>query len=481
MKKVLGVCAALCMTAFVTEAKITLPHVFGDNMVLQQQTEVKFWGKADPVSKVTVRPSWDRKSAVTVMSDADGKWQASVPTPSAGGPYTVEISDEEKLVLKNVLVGEVWLCSGQSNMEMTVRGFWAQPVEGSVDVIMKADPSTPVRFCSVKRATAFSPQEDCDARWTEHTPGGVANASATAYFFGRYLNEVLGVPVGLIITDWGGTAIQAWMDSETIEKSFPEIDLSFIARKEQPKNPIGYPSLIYNAMMAPLIPYTIKGMIWYQGEANRGKPEQYRRLQPVFVQMLREKWGLGEFPFYYVQIAPYVYDGEDSLQSAYLREAQLMNLEDIPNSGMAVTMDIGDFHCIHPAKKRQVGERLANLALYQTYGKKWVDPYSPVYDSWEMKDGKIIVKFKVGRDGLAPYGHTLGGFQVAGPDRVFHKATARIVTSETGHRDAVEVSCPEVKEPAAVRYGFVNCPEASLYNCFGMPASSFRTDSWPEK
>ena len=456
MKKILLMAAVSCM-AVSAQAKVTLPQIFGDNMVLQQQSDVKFWGTAEPSSKVTVRPSWDKKAAVAVTSDTDGKWTASVATPSAGGPYTVEISDGEKTVLDNVLVGEVWFCSGQSNMEMPVRGFGSQPVEGSADVIMKAVPSTPIRFCTVNKTKAVTPQDDCETRWMENTPDAVADASATAYFFGMYLQEVLDVPVGLIISDWGGTAIEAWMDRETIAAGFPEFDLSFIDRNELQDNVYGTPTQLYNAMVAPLIPYTIKGMLWYQGEANIGRPEQYRKLMSAYVQMMRDRYG-----------------DPQALGSAYLREAQMLSQNDIPNCGMAVTLDVGDSGCIHPAKKREVGERLALMALHQTYGRKTINPYSPIYESWEVQDGQIFVNFSRTEGGLSPRGHELGGFEVAGPDKVFYPATA-VVEQE----DRIRVICPkEVSEPAAVRYGFHNCAEASLYNLYGIPASPFRTDNW---
>lgn len=474
MKKTLLTLAVMCAAVSVMEAKVTLPHIFGDNMVLQQQTDVRFWGTAEPSSKVTIRPSWDRKASVAVFADADGKWQASVSTPAAGGPYSVEISDGDRTVLENVLVGEVWFCSGQSNMEMPVKGFDCQPVEGSADVIMGAEPSVPIRFCTVSKATAVTPLEDCKTEWMVNSPEAVAGASATAYFFGQYLQKILDVPVGLVISDWGGTAIEAWMDRETIAGSFPEFDLSFIDRGEVQKNVSRTPTQLYNAMVAPLLPYTIKGFIWYQGETNIGRPEQYRRLMSAYAGMMRERWENPDMPFYFVQIAPHSYGDSMGLGAAYLREAQLQSWKDIPNSGMAVTMDLGDNDCIHPAKKREVGERLAQMALYQTYGRKAINPYSPVYSSWEVRDGRIFVKFTHADGGLSPLGHLLDGFEVAGPDKVFHPATARV-----SRWDTVEVYCPEeVTEPVAVRYGFHNTAGASLYNLYGIPASPFRTDSW---
>ncbi len=463
------------LTAAVSvEAKVVLPHIFGDNMVLQQQTDVKIWGTANPSSKVVITPSWDSNASVTVKSGKDGKWTATLSTPEAGGPYTVTLSDGETLELNNVMTGEVWFCSGQSNMEMPMKGFTTQPVEGAADVIMRAKTSTPIRVCMVKKAAEFTPQDDCDASWSENTPEVVANTSATAYYFARYIQDVLEVPVGIIVSSWGGSSMEAWMDRETVSSEFPEFDLSFIDKEEMPKNKHQVPTLLYNGMLHPVIPFTVKGIIWYQGEQNRRNPEQYLRLQPSFAKMFREQWGLGDIPFYYVQIAPFNYSGDDS---AYLREAQMKALELIPNSGMAVTLDIGDVTCIHPAKKQQVGERLAYLALTQTYGRKGIDPYSPIYKSWEVKDGKALVYFNVGADGLAPLGPELDGFEVARADRIFHPATAKVIRNGK-IVNMVEVSCPEVADPAAVRYGFHNDSVGTLYNNYGIPASSFRTDDW---
>ena len=471
MKKTLLLLAALG-AAFTLQAKVVLPALFGDNMVLQQQSEAQFWGKAAPGKKVTIRPSWSQK-AVTTQTDREGRWRTSVPTPAAGGPYTIEVSDGESLTLRDVLIGEVWLCSGQSNMEMPMRGFNNQPVTGSADAIARAKASTPIRLCTVKRATARTPQEECTAQWEQNTPEAVAATSATAYYFARYLQEVLEVPVGIIVTCWGGTPVEAWMDRETMS-GFEEFDLSFLdgaARIDQPQNK---PCGLYNGMIAPLLPYTIKGFLWYQGESNRLKPVQYRALMPAFVKMLRERWGQGELPFYYVQIAPYRYENSDEAGSALLREAQLRNLEEIPSCGMAATLDIGNENCIHPGQKEQVGTRLAWLALSKTYGLKGIDADTPVYEKMEVADGKAYLTFRTGREGLAPLGDTLTGFEVAGADRMFHPATAQI---ERG-RGRLVVTCKTVAEPVAVRYAFRNYPEATLFNASGIPASSFRTDDW---
>lgn len=287
---------------------------------------------------------------------------------------------------------------------------------------------------------------------------------------------MLDVPVGVIVTCWGGTPVEAWMDRETIS-GFKEFDLSFLDNPAPIKAPQNKPCGLYNSMIAPLVPFTVKGFLWYQGESNRLRPTQYRALMSSFVGMLRSRWAQGELPFYYVQIAPYRYENADEIGSALLREAQLRNLEDIPSSGMATTLDIGNRNCIHPAKKQQVGMRLAWLALSKTYGMKGIDAETPVYEKMEVADGKAYLTFRVGREGLAPLGDTLTGFEVAGADRTFHPATAWI---EKG-KGRLIVACDAVPEPVAVRYAFRNAPEASLFNASGIPVSSFRTDDWEVK
>ena len=472
MKRLILILAALG-TTFTLQAKITLPAPFGDNMVLQQQTKARFWGKASPGKQVIITPSWSSES-ITTTADSAGCWQANVPTPAAGGPYTIDLSDGEHLTLRDVLIGEVWLCSGQSNMEMPMSGFTNQPVMKSTEVIVRAKASTPIRICKVARATARTPQKSCTAEWKKNTPEVVAETSATAYYFAQCLQEVLEVPVGIIVTCWGGTPVEAWMDRKTLEE-LKEFDLSFLDQKEKISRPQNQPTMLYNGMIAPLIPYTIKGFLWYQGETNRMRPVQYRRLMPAFVRMLREQWGLGEIPFHYVQIAPYSYGNPDLAGgSALLREAQMRNLEEIPASGMAVTLDIGNKDCIHPQQKKEVGERLAWLALAKNYGLKGFEPDTPIYQSMEIKENKAYLTFRTGKASLAPRGNLLGGFEVAGADRIFHPAKAWIETE----KGRLVVTSDEVQKPVAVRYAFRNYAEASLFNTFGIPASSFRTDDW---
>ena len=351
-----------------------------------------------------------------------------------------------------------------------------QPIADAVDMIVRAKPSRPIRICTIGQAGARKPQKDCRAQWLKNTPEVVSEASATAYFFADYLQKVLDVPVGIIVSSWGGTAIQAWMSREVLAP-FKAFDLRFLDDTTSIERPKYKPCMLYNAMIAPVEQYTIKGFLWYQGESNRKDPDLYRRLQPAFVRMLREAWGQGELPFYYVQIAPFAYEGAELVGSALLREAQLLNLKEIPNSNMVVTMDIGDRNCIHPARKRKVGERLALLALSGSYGLKGFVPDTPVYQSMEVANGKAYLAFDCGSEGLAPLGATISGVEVAGSDHVFYPATAQI-EKYTGR---LEVSCEKVPAPVAVRYCFRNYEQGTLYSRYGIPVASFRTDTWEVK
>lgn len=472
------------LAAVAMQAKPVMPKIFGDNMVLQQNCQVAFWGTAKKNASVTVETSWS-KDVVSVKTGKDGKWALKVQTPSAGGPYTVTVSDGEKLVFNNVLIGEVWLCSGQSNMEMPMKGFGSQPVEGATDYIVSAKPECPIRMFTVKRVPSFEVEEDLPGgSWRLHQPDAVADCSATAYFFAEMVQRVTGVPVGLVISNWGGTRIEPWLDEATMRANSPE-DMYYLKTKNLgDRKPQYFPTMLFNSMIAPLIPYTIKGIIWYQGEANRLKPEMYKVLQPAYVQMMRNYWDDQNIPFYFTQIASFNYRNPTATDAAIFRDAQAATLKTIPHSGMAVTLDVGDDDCIHPAKKKEVGQRLAYLALVNDYGVKGINPKSPLYSSLEIKDGKAVVTMEVDAMGLAPLGKNLAKnfvdgkevvcFEVAGEDRVFHPADRAVIERP----NKVVVSCEAVPEPVAVRYCYHNCASGNLFNCFGVPASSFRTDDW---
>ena len=466
---------ALLMFLGVTalQAKVRLPSVFSDNMVLQQNSMVAIWGTSDKGKKVSICPSWT-KTRFTAVPSGDGNWSVRIPTPSAGGPYSITFSDGDKTTLSNILIGEVWFCSGQSNMEMPMAGFTSQPVEGGTDYIINAKPSRPIRMCTVKRAVSLKPLDSCEGTWEENNPESVAKTSAVAYFFALKLQDALNVPVGLLISDWGGTPIEAWMNRESLEKDFSgEFDLSFLDGDVLPEKPQKRPCTLFNGQVAPLIPFTFKGMLWYQGEDNRKRAEQYSRLQPAYVAMMREQFQAPDAPFYFVQIAPYKYSNPDKFSNGVFYEMQEKTLSLIPNSGMAATVDIGEFGTIHPCKKKEVGDRLALLALTKTYGIKGIDAESPSFKSVSFTGGKALVTFNVGARGLSPIGQDLTGFEIAGEDRVFHPAVGRVTKTVN-----VEVSSPEVHFPVAVRYCWRNWSVGTLYNCFGIPALPFRTDDW---
>jgi sialate O-acetylesterase len=329
-------------------------------------------------------------------------------------------------------------------------------------------------MCTVKRQAVNTAAESCKGKWVEHTPESVAECSATAYFFAKRLQETLEIPIGIIISAWGGSIIESWMPRNLMEKYSDEVDLTVLDKAEMPETPNKCPCYLYNGMLHPVRNYDIKGVIWYQGCTNRGKHERYAKIQPEFVSMLRDLFETPELPFYYVQIAPFKYDGADRIGAALLREAQADGLKTIQNCGMVVSMDCGDEFCIHPAKKKPIGDRLAYLALENSYGFKGLESAAPTYQSMEIIDGKAYVKFNVGIKGIGPKGHQLDGFEIAGEDRVFHKADAQ--TGKGG--DIIVVSSPEVSNPVAVRYAFRNCSPVSVYNTYGIPASPFRTDNW---
>ena len=476
MKKLILIIGLFCLSVSLTFAKVELPPIFADNMVLQQQSDAALWGKSEPNAKVVITTTWSKNKTV-VSSDADGKWFARIATPAAGGPYDITFNDGEKLTLKNVLIGEVWICAGQSNMEMQMKGFPAQPVEGATELIFSAKPSTLIRSCNLKRERALEPQEKCPATWYEHTPEGVYEASATAYFFAKKLYEVLEVPVGIINVSWGGTPIEAWMNPEMLRKEFEgEIKLTHLDTKVWPeKGPQNAPGVLYNGMLHSIVPFTAKGFIWYQGCSNKSRFEQYKRLQPAFVRMLRDEWGNQDMGFYFTQIAPYKYDDPQNCQGGYMMWAQAQTLELIPHSGMAATHDVGEFACIHPADKKTVGDRLAYLALANDYGFDFMDVNPPIYESFEVKDSEAHVRFKVGKRGISPRSMDLDGFELAGADKVFYPAKARVHSTD---RNIIRVWCPEVPNPKAVRYGMHNWSEATFFNCYGIPVSPFRTDDW---
>jgi sialate O-acetylesterase len=647
---------------------IKMPPLFTDNMVLQQKTSVNFWGKANPGEQVIIKSSYGQTAKTIVPGDS--LWNAKLKTPKAGGPYeiTIRIGDST-ITYKNVMVGEVWLCSGQSNMEMPLSGFSAKDTIAGASEEIRNAANPNIRYFSVVRAYSNQPEFDCNGSWVESSPETAAKFSATAYFFGKKLYEDLKVPIGLINSSWGGTPVESWTSRKYLAnveefksvlkkidesgsdfkkakqwlEQYPVIDVSMKSNEHKwegldfndaqcalpdyddsrwpemklpalfetvlgnldgtvwfrkkieipstwlnkdlvvelgpiddmdityfngekigaiesegnwqteriysvpkelvkdtnvtiavrvvdnqgggglygekeklkihlkdssenislagdwkylpvaeyvnskfyvfgPKDEVYFtkpklsidisaytPTTLYNGMIAPLLPYSIKGVIWYQGEANTGNPEAYKTLFPLMIKNWREDWKEGNFPFYYVQIAPYEYGQQTP--SEKLREAQLFSLS-VPKTGMAVTMDIGNPANIHPADKKDVGERLAFWALTKDYHKNYV--YSgPIYKSMKIKNGKIILSFDYMDGGLVIKDKNgENNFSIAGEDKVFKKANVKIEGNK------LIIDNPEITKPIAVRYAWSNIAEGTLFNKKGLPASSFRTDNW---
>jgi sialate O-acetylesterase len=416
------------------------------------------------------------KEIIHIKADNGGSWRIEVKTTNSKAPQSLNIkSKTSDIKLENILFGEVWLCSGQSNMQQPIRGYDGEPTFGAVMATAKSN-NPNLRLFSVGRVGSKTPLRDVEkyTSWQNASPETVSNFSAVAYFFGQQLQEILDCPVGMIHTSWGGSPVQAWVSKDVIN-AYQQVNLDTV---DITKLTNQIPTALFNSMIYPLVSYTIKGVLWYQGESNRKEPGYYKKLFPAMVKDWRTRWGIGDFPFYYVQIAPFSYGNNKEFQavdnSAFIREAQLKCLDLIPNSGIAITMDKGDEFSIHPPKKKEVADRLLYNALNQTYGYKTVDYAAPIYDSMEVKDGGMIVKFKNAETGLYAYGE-LTDFEVAGKDKVFYPAKAKIV-----NRKEVLVKSELVPVPVAVRYAWRNWVTGTLFDTNLLPASSFRTDEWDD-
>ena len=454
-------------------AQIKVSSLLCDNMVLQRNAEVKIWGKANAGQKLTVISSWN-KSSVSTTSDEKGNWITKIKTTDAGGPYTISIiSGNEKVIIKNILLGEVWLCSGQSNMEMQMALYADQPINGANDELLNATHDD-IRLFTVARNAQPTPQDSCSGKWEMATAEKVANFSAVGYFYAKQLQQRLKVPIGMICSSWGGTRIEAWMSKEVIS-NFTEPYRQSTKPDTKPQNTAAQ---LFNGMVAPLLNYTIKGAIWYQGESNIGNYKDYAALQAGMVKDWRTRFGLGDFPFYYVQIAPFwYYKNSPEIASALQRDEQLKAMSLIPNSGMVCTLDIGDEKCIHPAEKQTVGKRLALWAFAETYKLNGFAYKSPTYKTMTVKDSVAIISFNDAPGGLSTFGKNVDCFEIAGSDSLFYPAKLKI-----DQKQAI-VSSPKVKIPVAVRYAFCNFPKTAgyLYNTSGLPVPSFRTDNWNAK
>ncbi|OPZ32197.1 MAG: hypothetical protein BWZ00_00069 [Bacteroidetes bacterium ADurb.BinA174] len=457
-----------------TFAKVMLPEIMSDNMVLQQNTKVKIWGKTKANVNVTITPSWSNQKT-QIKSDKSGNWIAILETPAGSfTKHTITISDGEPVTLSNVLIGEVWLASGQSNMEMPLNGFWNNPIKDANETIALSGKNKGIRFATIPKTAAMTPQETVTGSWKESTPENSAWFSATAYHFAKMLYDVLDVPVGIIVSSWGGTRVEGWTSREILE-TYHDIDLD--EKAIEALNPMGRPLLMYNAMIKPLTNYTIKGFIWYQGESNVGRHDVYAQRLANMVKLWRSDWGLGELPFYYAEIAPWIYgDGETGTSSAYLREAQFKAQFIIPNSGMISTNDLVEKYegrNIHPKNKTDVGKRLAYMALSQTYGMKNIAFRGPEYKSMEIKDGKIHLSFSHADEGFNRMSGA-EGFEIAGSGKVFVPADVEI---DLNNRRII-VSNKDIPNPVAARYCFRNFQIGNMANTRELPMVPFRTDNF---
>lgn len=475
-------------------ARLELPKVIGSNMVLQRGVEVPIWGWDDPGNEVSVLIGNKRKVAKVAE---DGKWTVRLDPMEAGGPHEIQItSGQDQIILDNVLFGEVWICSGQSNMEWSVKGS-----NNPGEEIANAKYPKIRLFHIPKKASTF-PEKDCNASWKECSPESVANFSAVAYYFGRHLQSELNVPIGLVGTAWGGTRIEPWtpipgFDSVDNLRSIADkvrrfSDLDLIVDRAQrwadavknavqngrripsppqvPKLNHGNPTGLYNGMIAPVVPYAVKGAIWYQGESNVGEGMLYHDKMRALIAGWRHVFNNKDLSFHFVQLAPYRYNRADSLPNIW--EAQAATLA-VPGTGMAIITDIGNTQDIHPRNKQDVGKRLALWSLAKDYGKEKSVYSGPLYKSMKVEGDKIRINFAHTGTGLTSRdGKDLTDFMISGPNGEFVSAKAII----DGH--TVIVSAENVTEPKNVRFGWHETVNPNLSNKEGLPASPFKTDDW---
>jgi sialate O-acetylesterase len=445
-------------SAIFLQAAVRLPSIIGSHMVLQQNGEARLWGWCNPGEKITIKTSWDTIS-YRLTGEATAKWSQKIKTPTAGGPYKIIIN--ESIVIDDVMIGEVWLCSGQSNMERSVAPKLANEESSNPDIAK-------IRLFYVPKSTSEYPQENCEGSWKVCTPEELKHFSAVGYFFGKNIQKNLNVPVGLINASWGGTTAEVWAPKQLIENN-PQLKAG--SQKLAPSSfwPVT-PGSIYNAMIYPFTNFDISGVIWYQGENNVWTCSTYQELLTTLIGSWREVWKK-EFPFYYVQIAPYSRYGKN-MSCALLREAQTNCLK-ISKTGMVVISDlVDDVTNVHPLDKVNVGLRLANLALSDHYGKKGLIYKFPMCKSMKIEKDKIRIEFSNAENGLTSKTNSVTEFYISGEDQKFLPATARIDGS------SVIVSNKAIKNPVAVRFGFTNTAIPNLFSKEGLPVNLFRTDNW---
>lgn len=478
MKKYLFLVSLISLAFMPTHAKIIPGSMITDNMVLQQSAKARLYGTANPNKDVTVTPSWNNTSYMT-KSDSNGKWQVAIDTPVGGyTPYSITISDGTPVTIDNVLIGEVWLASGQSNMEMPLKGFPGCCVEGGYDEVASArEQANRIRFYTVPLKQSYEPLETIDAKWTVPGPDTAAEYSAVGWNFAKRLSEVLDVPVGIVRCAYGGARVESWTPREILETYSDEsLDPADIEKMTHYVRPL----LMYNAMFNPAKEYTYKGIIWYQGCSNVGAHENYATRLANMVEHWRKQLGEGDIPFYMVEIAPYDYDSpEQDGKAPLLREAQWKASEIIPNAGIICTNDLVkpyERYNIHPSDKATPGKRLAELALNKTYGNNVFPVECPGYKGHRIEDGAVRIAIESKSDGICR-NYDIVGFEVAGPDRVFHPADS--VWLDWRSNEFV-VSSKEVPQPVAARYGWGDFLPGNVHAGNYLPLVPFRTDDWEQ-
>ncbi len=452
-------------------AHIRLPAVLSSNMVLQQQSSTTLWGWADPQEKITITTSWNNHTD-SVIASSGARWKLKINTPVAGGPYTITLKGANTIVLENIMIGEVWICSGQSNMEWSSK----QNVKQIVDELPNSN-NTNIRLFHIPKTTSTTPQDNVAGEWKVCSPESLKGFSAVGYFFGKKLQADLNVPVGLIGSSWGGTAAETWTPEEEVNK-----DSELKKAAAELKSYLWWPekpASTYNAMIYPLANFSIAGAIWYQGESNTLTAATYSKLFTSMIGAWRKAWQK-DFPFYYVQIAPFKYGNKNI--GALLREQQSKTLS-YPNTGMVVITDlVDDVKDIHPQNKRDVGIRLANLALAETYHQNKAAYKSPVFNRMEVNKNKVELYFDNAPNGfMIKDGKTATEFYIAGDDKVFLPADVKI------EKNKIVVSHKQVQKPVAVRFAFGNTAISNLFSKEarpdgsvgpGLPVCPFRTDDW---
>lgn len=441
--------------------RVVLPAVFSDNMVLQQNSKVAIWGWSVPGQIVKIVAGWNVKDTIIAKANNSAKWEAKIQTIGAGGPYQIQIFGSSNIQLNNVMLGEVWICSGQSNMEMTFE--WGIK-NGEQELKTALNPN--IRIFHIEKVAAKYPQLDCKATWTNANPENVRRTSALAYFYGRELQQKLNVPVGIIVSAWGGTPAEVWIEKSKIENNATLDKFKYSEHYDWwPDSP----GALYNSMIAPIVPYSVAGVIWYQGEANRNNYSIYSLLMKTLIENWREDFNQ-KLPFYLVQIAPFKYT--DSGNSQFLREQQELITKTVPNTGMVTVSDlVDDINDIHPKDKLSVGKRLANYALAEVYNKSIGEYKSPTFKSMKIIKNKIYAEFN-NASGLNCVNKESEEFYISGEDENFVKAKVQIIGS------TVILFSKQIKKPIAIRYCFNDSAKADVFNSAKLPMVPFRTDSW---